>query len=81
MDLPYSIRDGINAIRYTLKQQHERPDTASTPLFENALKQILGPDALDLEALAQKRAQSGERLPDMNLGDFFFGDNDELNPD
>ena len=86
LDLPYSIRDGINAIRYTLKQKKGQPDADTEHLFKNAIKQILGQDALDLDSLAAKQKASGKHysddsLPGMNLGDFFFPDDDLLNPD
>ena len=81
LDLPYSLRDGINAIRYTLKRKATDPSADTTHLFTDALRQILGDDALDLDAQALKRKQSGENLPSMQLGDFFFSDDDELNPD
>ena len=81
LDLPYSVRDGINAIRYTLKQ-HKTDTTRDTgDLFQNSIRQILGEEALDLESLAQKRKISGEHIPSMNLGDLFFSDDDSLNPD
>ncbi|MDD5672737.1 MAG: MoxR family ATPase [Chitinivibrionales bacterium] len=80
-DLPYSVRDGINALRFTLKQKKGDPSLSSEELFRMSISQILGQEALNLKTLAQKRALAGERLPSMNLGDFFFGDNSELNPD
>jgi AAA+ superfamily predicted ATPase len=85
-DLPYSIRDGINAIRYTIKQKKALPNSENKSLFENAIRQILGEEALDLDSIAAKRKASGEQLPDgslpnINLGNFFFPDNDPLNPD
>ncbi|MDG5814921.1 AAA family ATPase [Chitinispirillales bacterium ANBcel5] len=82
LDLPYSVRDGINAMRYTLKllnSGEQQKDTQS--VFNEALKQILGDEALDLEKLASRRKNSGEHLPSMNLGDFFFPDDEDLNPD
>ena len=81
LDLPYSIRDGINAIRYTLKCKAKDPPTDTSRLFDQALRQILGEEALDLEGQALKRQQSGEQLPSMRLGDFFFQDDADLNPD
>ncbi len=86
LDLTFSVRDGINAIRYTLKQKKNRPDTDTTKLFESAIRQILGDDALDLDSLAAKQRAAGEQyaddnLPGMHLGDFFFPDYDPLNPD
>ena len=81
LDLPYSLRDGINAIRYTLKLKASNPDTETESLFTNALRQILGDEALDLEGQALQRRQSGDHLPSMRLGDFFFSDDEDLNPD
>ncbi len=81
LDLPYSIRDGINAVRYTLKCKSSDPSAETSRLFNEAICQILGEEALDLEAQALKRQQAGEKLPSMNLGDFFFQDDDDLNPD
>jgi len=81
LDLDYSIRDGINAIRYTLKRKAVEPAAETTGLFTEALVQILGRDALDLEKQAMRRKLSGENLPSMQLGDFFFADDEELNPD
>ena len=81
LDLPYSVRDGINALRYTAKLKHADATADTTALFQNAIAQILGSDALDLESLAAKRKLSGEHIPSMNLGDFFFSEDNDLNPD
>lgn len=81
LDLPYSVRDGISALRYSLKLKSTDSKADSAELFKNAIVQILGEDALNMEALAAKRKLSGEHLPSMNLGDFFFSDDDSLNPD
>lgn len=81
LDLPYSVRDGINAIRYALKRRREDGGESMELLFTEAVKQILGKEALDLEALAAKRSRSGDTIPGMNLGDFFFPGHDPLNPD
>jgi MoxR-like ATPase len=94
LDLPYSVRDGINAIRYTLKKKEsfgkplgsseKAPSTRvsdSATLFADSIRQILGEEALDLESLAAKRRLSGQHIPNMNLGDFFFPDQEDLNPD
>jgi len=80
LDLPYSIRDGVNAIRYASRlasTQDLQPEKA----FEQAVVQILGREALDLETLAAKRKAMFGDLPEMNLGDFFFDADDDLNPD
>ena len=81
LDLPYSVRDGINAIRYTLKKQKNGADADPGTLFTDSIRQILGEEALDMEALAAKRKLSGEHLPNMSLGDYFFPDDEDLNPD
>lgn len=81
LDLPFSVRDGINAIRYTLKQKKAQPELETRSLFDQAIKQILGDEALDLDSLAARRKSAGEHLPNMRLGDFFFPDDDLLNPD
>lgn len=86
LDLPFSVRDGINAIRYTLKRKHLQPEAGVATLFEKAISQILGAEALDLDALAAKRKASAqeygnEGLSEMHLGDFFFPDDTLLNPD
>jgi MoxR-like ATPase len=82
LDLPFSVRDGINIVRYTLKQRHQNPQADTGDLLQKAIAQVLGKEALDMDALAARRKLSGEHLPGMNLGDFFFGDEDgELNPD
>jgi len=81
LDLPYSVRDGISALRYSLKLKNSDDSIDSEQLFRNAVVQVLGEDALDMESLAAKRKLSGEHLPSMNLGDFFFSDDDSLNPD
>jgi hypothetical protein len=80
-ELPYSVRDGINAIRYTLKKNQADPSADAGCLFDASLAQILGSEALDLDTLAAKRKLSGEHLPAMGLGDYFFPDDDQLNPD
>ena len=81
LDLPYSVRDGINALRYAAKMKQADPKADISLLFRNAISQILGDEALDLEKLAAKRKAAGENIPTMNLGDFFFNDDNDLNPD
>ncbi|NLG16855.1 MAG: AAA domain-containing protein [Fibrobacter sp.] len=81
LDLPYSIRDGLNVMRYSLKLSQADKKVQSEKIFRQAISQILGEEALDLENLSTKRKLSGENLPSMNLGDFFFTDDDQLNPD
>jgi MoxR-like ATPase len=80
LDLPYSIRDGLNAVRFSRKLNELRP-APWQKLFEQAVRQILGDEALDLDALAEKRQRQGFRMPNMQLGDFFFDEDNPLNPD
>jgi len=80
LDLPYSVRDGINAVRFTLKKKQLDPAADTTMLFTDSVRRILGDEALDMDALAAKRKLSGN-MQSMNLGDFFFPQDDDLNPD
>jgi hypothetical protein len=82
LDLPYSVRDGINIVRYSLKLKESGEKASEDELFKKAICQILGEDSLDLDKAAQIRKSSGGAdLPSMNLGDFFFSDDMSLNPD
>jgi hypothetical protein len=78
LNLPFSSRDGINVIRYTLKRLEAGGKNLKT-LWEQSIRQILGEDALELEELAKKRSR--QDLESMGLGDFFFEPGDDLNPD
>ncbi len=80
LDLPYSVRDGLNAIRFAQKLA-EFHNPGWEKLFTKAIRQILGHEALDLESLAQRRKQEGFQMPDMQMGDFFFEEGDPMNPD
>jgi len=81
LDLPFSVRDGINIIRYALKLKESGEGADTDELFKKAVSQILGDDALDIDRLAQSRKRQGVDIPSMNLGDFFFSDDEGLNPD
>lgn len=83
LKLDFSIRDGINVIRYALKrlaQENDHP-VATDEAWREALVQCLGEDSLDLQTLAEQRQRTlgGQALP-MGLGDFFFPSNDPLHP-
>lgn len=84
LKLDFSPRDGINLLRYALKRLQQDPDhpISKDAAWREALESCLGQDALDLEALAErkKRSLGGESLP-LGLGDFFFGADDALHPD
>jgi len=84
LKLDFSPRDGINVLRYALKrlaQDHTHP-LAKDVAWREAIEKCLGPDALDIEAAAQRRARTlgGESVP-LGLGDFFFDPDDPLHPD
>ncbi|MCB9830913.1 MAG: AAA family ATPase [Planctomycetes bacterium] len=84
LDLDFSPRDGLNVLRYALKRLAQDP---SHPLgrdeaWREAVLAVLGDDALDLDALADRRRRSlgMEQLPS-GFADFFFGPDDPLRPD
>jgi len=83
LDLDFSPRDGIHIVRYALKrlaQDQEHPLAADVAWGE-ALERVLGAEALDLNRLAAEREQSlGQPLPSMDFQDFFFAEDDPLNP-
>lgn len=84
MKLDFSTRDGINVLRYTLKQIAADPDhpLGKDGLWRASLEACLGDDATDLESLAQKKRQSlGGNIIPMGLGDFFFDPSNPLHPD
>jgi MoxR-like ATPase len=81
LDLPYSVRDGINMIRYALKLKESGKDAPVDELFKKAISQIIGEESLNLEKVAQARKNAGADIPSMSLGEFFFSDDEGLNPD
>ena len=84
LNLEFSPRDGIHILQYALKrlaQDHEHP-LHKDQAWAESLECVLGEEALDLEQLAEQRQRAlGGEIPGMNLGDFFFGTDDPLNPD
>ncbi len=84
LNLDFSPRDGIQIVRYALKRLSQDP---SHPLsrdsaWREAVEKVLGEEALDPEKLAgRKRETFGDESPAFGLGDFFFGEEDPLNPD
>ena len=84
LNLDFSPRDGINQLRYAMKrlgQNTEHPITKDQA-WREALEYCLGEDALDLDALAQRRQHNlGGNVPPLGLGDFFLPPDDPLNPD
>jgi MoxR-like ATPase len=84
LKLDFSPRDGINVLRYALKrlaQDHTHP-LAKDAAWRESVEKCLGPDALDIEAAAERRARTlgGDSVP-LGLGDFFFDPDDPLHPD
>ncbi|MCA9041265.1 MAG: AAA family ATPase [Planctomycetaceae bacterium] len=84
LKLDFSTRDGINMLRYAQKRIASDPDHPlnKDEAWHESLERCLGPEALDLESMAEQRKQDlgGNFLP-MGLGDFFFNTNDPLHPD
>jgi MoxR-like ATPase len=84
LKLDFSPRDGINLLRYAIKRLAQNPahPLARDDAWLEALERCLGPEALDLEALAdrKRRTLGGDSVP-LGLGDFFFDPDDELHPD
>src|SRR2546423_3367852 len=82
--LDFSPRDGLNLLRYAMKRlaQDRTHPLAKDAAWREALEKCLGPDALDVEAAAQRRARTlgGDSVP-LGLGDFFFDPDDPLHPD
>jgi len=82
--LDFSPRDGMHVLQYALKRLAQRPDhpLGKDALWREAIFNVLGEEALDLEALADARRRSlGAQALPTGLGDFFFGEDDPLNPD
>ena len=84
LKLDFSTRDGLNVLRYAIKRLAQDPQhpLGKDAVWREALEKCLGEDALDLKALADRKARSlgGSSVP-MGLGDFFFSPDDPLHPD
>ncbi len=84
LKLDFSVRDGINLLRYAIKRLAQNPDhpLSKDAAWREALERCLGEDALDLDALAERHARTlgGDSVP-LGLGDFFFAPDDPLHPD
>jgi MoxR-like ATPase len=83
LNLEFSVRDGIHLLQYALKRLAQDPahPLAKDRIWREALVNVLGEEALDLEGLARrrKRALGDQPLP-QGLGDFFFEGDDPLHP-
>jgi hypothetical protein len=84
LKLDFSPRDGINLLRYALKRMAQDGDHPINrdAAWQEALEKCLGDDAVDLEALAQRRRRTlgGDAVP-LGLADLFFDPDDPLHPD
>ncbi len=80
LDSPYSLRDGLSMMRYAQKLNTLRPATWEA-LFHQAIYQVLGDEAQNLEELSERRKRQGLTMPNMQLGDFFFDEEDPMHPD
>ncbi len=84
LKLDFSIRDGINLLRYAMKRVQQDPEhpVNGDVAWREALEKCLGEEALDLERLAQTRKATlgGQSVP-LGFGDFFFDSEDDLHPD
>jgi MoxR-like ATPase len=82
--LDFSPRDGIHILQYAVKRlaQDRTHPLGKDQAWKEAVLKVLGDDALDLDGLARQRRRTfGAGASAMGLGDFFFEQDDELNPD
>lgn len=84
LKLDFSARDGINLLRFALKRlaQDKSHPISKDQAWREALERCLGEEALDLNALSERKQRSlgGASVP-LGLGDFFFSPDDPLHPD
>jgi MoxR-like ATPase len=84
LKLDFSLRDGINLLRFALKRMIQDTDhpISRDDAWQEALEKCLGEDAVDLEDLAQRRKRTlgGDVVP-LGLADLFFDADDPLHPD
>ncbi len=86
LELDFSPRDGIHLLRYSLKRLSQDLDhpLSQDEVWREALVNILGEEALDLDKTAEKKKQTfggGQDNFAPGLGDFFFDPESPLNPD
>lgn len=84
LKLDFSARDGIQLLRYALKRLAQDPThpLSQDAVWREALLACLGEDALDLQALTERRNRNlrNDGLP-QGLGDFFMDPDDPMHPD
>jgi len=84
LKLDFSTRDGINVLRYAIKRLAQDPQhpLGKDAAWRESLFRCLGDEALDLKALADRKARTlGDASVPMGLGDFFFDPRDPLHPE
>jgi len=85
LDLGFSPRDGIHLLQYSLKRLSQDPDhpLSRDKVWREALINILGAEALNLEKTAEKKKKpfGVEEGFSPGLGDFFFDSESPINPD
>jgi MoxR-like ATPase len=84
LKLDFSTRDGINLLRFAIKRMLQDPEhpMSKDEAWREALHRCLGEEALDLQALADRRSKTlGGNVSPIGLGDFFFSPDDPLHPD
>ncbi len=84
-DLPYSLRDGLNVVRFASRLSQVEEGESSKTYFERSLTQILGQEALNLDALVKRRASmlmqyNLEDFEDLMGGDFDEDEDDDNRP-
>lgn len=75
LGLGFSIRDGVNAIRYAAKRQASGKWNAKEA-WKQGIEGVLGKDALDLDRLASEKRGFRRDGPHTDLSEFFGGDED-----
>lgn len=84
LQLDFSARDGLNLLRYALKRLAQDPEhpLSKDAAWRESLERCLGEDAVNLEALAERKSRDlGSNSLPLGLGDFFFDPDDPLHPD
>ncbi len=81
LSLDFSVRDGINILRYAIKRMAQQADhpLATDVAWREAVEACLGDDALDLDSMGERRKRTlGGEVSPLDLEDFFFDEDDPL---
>ena len=84
LQLDFSPRDGIHVLQYALKRLSQNPKhpLSKDEAWRESILKVLGDEALDLDRMAQiRRRNMGNAAVPHGLGNFFFDEDDPLNPD